>query len=117
MLPPPVITVRDHIKAIQAEVGHADLLPDRGAELLMMAVALIGNVADEIRKADSVYANVLLSCLESEDRANRAKIRAETTQAYSRKREARDTKELLLELIASLKYFLRIKTEEMRLTR
>jgi hypothetical protein len=56
-------------------------------------------------------------CMSSEDAANRAKIRAETSVEYLRKREARDTKELVVELVRSLKYFLRSKEEEMRLTR
>ena len=117
LMPAPATTIRDRIRAIQAEVGQADLLPDRGAELLMQSTALIGNVLDEIRQADLIYNNVLLACFETETKANRAKIVAETTPAYQRKREARDTKELLTELIAGLKYFLRMKTEEMRLSR
>ena len=110
-------TVRDHIRAIQAEVGRGDVLPTRGNELLMRATALLGNVTDEIRAADAAYASVLLVCLDSEERANRAKIRAEITPEFQRRQEARDTKDLLRELIASLKYFLRSQQEEMRLSR
>ena len=84
---------------------------------MMMATALIGNVLDEIRLADAVYASVLLTCLDSSDKASHAKIRAETTSAYARRQEARDARVLLVEMIASLKYFLRVKTEEMRLAR
>ena len=64
-----------------------------------------------------------LGRLPAEDRpavgeaANRAKIRAEITPEYARKREARDTKELVVELVRSLKYFLRCKEDEVRLTR
>ena len=60
---------------------------------------------------------VLLGYLDAEAKANRAKIRAETSPEYQRKREARDTKELVQELVRSLKYFLRSKEEEMRLSR
>lgn len=111
------MTVRDMIRAIQTEVRvTADLQPDRAAELLNRLTALLGNVNDEIREADAEYAVVLLQHLESEEAANRAKIRAETTPAYQRKREARDTKELAIELARSLKYFLKAKAEEMRLS-
>ena len=110
-------TVRGHIEAIQREVGTGDVMPTRGTELLMMATALLGNVLDEIREADIAFNAVLLSHLDSEERANRAKIRAETTGEYARKRTARDTKDLLTELIASLKYHIRLQTEEMRLSR
>jgi hypothetical protein len=110
-------TVRDLVRAYQREIRDSDLLPDRAAELLTRLTALIGNVNDEVREADMNYASVFLKYLELEDKANRAKIRAETTAEYERKREARDTKELVIELIRSLKYFLRSKEEEMRLAR
>ena len=61
------------------------------------------------------YAIRLLQCLDAEEKANRAKIMAETTPEYSRKREARDVKELSLEMCRSLKYYLRAKEEELRL--
>jgi hypothetical protein len=109
-------TVRDLIRAMQREIRDTDLQPDRGAELLTKLTALLGNVADEQREADAAYAVVLLRHLDSEEAASRAKIRAETTPEYARKREARDVKELAIELVRSLKVFLRTKAEEMRLT-
>lgn len=112
------LTVRALVRMYQQEIQQAaDLLPDRAAELLMKLTALIGNINDEIREADMLYAGVLLAALESEDKANRAKIRAETSNEYQRKREARDTKELAIELARSLKYLLRAKAEEMQLSR
>lgn len=111
-------TVRLLVRAMQVEIRDAvDLLPDRAAQLLTKLTALMGNCNDEIREADVEYASVLLKHLDSEEAANRAKIRAETTPEYLRKREARDTKELVIELVRSLKYFLKAKEEEMRLTR
>jgi hypothetical protein len=103
------------IHEIQVEVRESDLQPDRAAELLNRLSALLGNVNQEIREADMAYAICLLRCLEAEERANRAKILAETTPEYMRKREARDTKELALEMCRSLKYYLRAKEEELRL--
>lgn len=111
-------TVRQLVRAIQAEVRETpDLTPDRASELLNKLTALLGNIADEVRGADLLYANVLLGCLSAEKAANRARVVAETTPAYQRKREARDCQELAKELIGALKYQLRLKTEEMRLTR
>ena len=111
-------TVRDWVKEIQVEIrDSSDLLPDRAAALLTTLTALIGNCNDEIRQADAAYAQVLLCHLESEKAANRAKVRAETTAEYLRKREARDTKELSLELCRALKYFLRSKSDELQLSR
>ena len=59
----------------------------------------------------------LLRWYEVEEKANRARIKAETSSEYVRKREARDLKELALEMIGTLKYLLRAYSEEMRLAR
>lgn len=111
------MTVRDFVKAYQREIRDTDLQPDRAADVLVKLTALMGNCNDEIRCADADYATVLLSFLEADEAANRAKIRAETTPAYQRKREARDTKELVVELCRSLKYLLKANEEAMRLAR
>lgn len=111
------MTVRDLVKTFQREIRDTDLQPDRAAEVLMKLTALMGNCNDEIREADADYATVLLSFLQADEAANRAKIRAETTPAYQRKREARDTKELVVELCRSLKYLLKSNEEAMRLAR
>lgn len=112
------MTVRELVRGFQREIQQtADLSPDRAADLLTKLSSLIGNCNDEIREADAVYAGVLLAFLDSETKANRAKIRAETSPEYRRKQEARDTKELVVELSRSLKYFLRAKTEELQLAR
>lgn len=112
-----MVTIREMVRAMQREVRDTDLQPDRAAELLVKLTALMGNCNDQIREADADYATVLLSFLESDEAANRAKIRAETTPAYQRKREARDTKELVVELCRSLKYLLKSHEEAMRLSR
>lgn len=111
------MTIREMVKAIQVEVRDTDLQPDRAAELLTKLTALIGNIADEQREADIAYSHVLLKLLESEEAASRAKIRAEVTPEYERKRQARDIRDLAIELVRSLKQFCRTKEEEMRLTR
>jgi len=103
---------------MQTEIRDtSDLQPSRAAELLTKLTALLGNCNDEIREADHAYAVVLLQFLDSDEAANRARIRAETSMPFVRKREARDTKELVIELVRSLKYFLKAKEEEMRLSR
>lgn len=111
------VSVRDLIKQIQMEVRDTSLQPERAAVLVNKLSALIGNINDEIRVADLEYSNVLLELMKEEKVRNRAEVRAETTPAYLRKREARDYKELATELIASLKYQVRLATEEMRLTK
>lgn len=112
------MTVREMVRAYQREIQQADdLLPDRAADLLMKLTSLLGNCADEIRAADSEYGVTLLHFLDTEKKANRARIRAEISPEYRRKQEARDTKELVVELARSLKYFLRAKSDELQLAR
>jgi hypothetical protein len=111
-------TVRGLVRRIQGQVLNAsELTPTKAAELETKLTALLGNVNTEARIADAAYNEVLLKHLESEEAASRAKIRAETTPEYARKREARDVKELTVELIRSLRHYLRTANEEMRLSR
>ncbi len=105
------MTIRDYIHEIQKEVKDTDLQPERAAELLTKLAALIGNVNDEIRKRDIAYQYKLLEMLAGKSVAA-AKIHAQTSDEYVLMREARDMKELALELIRSLKYFLKAKQEE-----
>ena len=109
------MTVRELVHSIQVEVRDSDLPPVRASELLLKATALLGNVGGEIRAADLEYSKVLLRELETEKRANRARIRSEVSAEYQRKREARDTHVLLVELIRSIRQVLRTQSDEMRL--
>jgi hypothetical protein len=111
------VTVRELVREMSLEIRNTDLQPGRAADILMQLTTLLGNIADEIREADLAYAIVLLKALEGDEAANRAKIRAEVSPEYQRKREARDLEKLTVELVRNLKYFLRAKEEEMRLTR
>jgi len=111
------MSVRELVRSIQVEIRDTDLQPNRAADLLMKLTALMGNCNLEIREADADYATVLLACLKSSEKANRARIEAEITPEYQRKREARDTKELVETMIGGLKYFMRSQEAEMRLSR
>lgn len=111
------MTVIEVIGKRQLEVANDDLQPDRAAEILKELSALIGNINDEIRMRDFEYNKVLLHEYDLEEKANRAKIKAETSDEYLAKRKAKDTKELTIEMIRSLKYFLKSKEEEMQASR
>ncbi len=112
------VTVRELVRGMQREIREtADLQPERAAELLNRLSALFGNVLDEVREADMNYNTVLLGFLNSDEAANRARIRAQASDEYARFRQAKDQERLVIELIRSLKQFLRSKTEEMRLAR
>jgi hypothetical protein len=111
------MTIRDMVKAAQTEIRDTSLSPTRARELLMHLSALLGNCGEEIRAADMQYAVVLLEHLERCEKATHAKMWAETTPEYGRKREAHDTRELIVELTRSLKYYLRSLEHEMELSR
>jgi hypothetical protein len=111
-------TIRELIRAIFREVREGDALPpERAATLEVKLTALLANVLDELREADLDYRKLYLVHLRTEGKANRARIEAEATPEYERLREAKDTKELTLEMIRSLRQFLRSAGEEMRLSR
>lgn len=111
------VTIRERIKAVQHELGVGALTPDLTRESLVRLTALLGNVHDEQRAADHEYKVVLLKCLDSDEAANRAKIRAEVSPEYQRAREAKDTAELVTEMIRSCKAYLRSLDTEMQLAR
>lgn len=110
------LTIRDMVEKIRVEAGTENLQPPRGADLLRTLTSLLGNLNARIRETDMTYKKKLLQCYAQEEKANRAKIVAETTQEYLEMREARDLKELAIEITRSLKYFLRCWEEELKAT-
>lgn len=111
------MTVREMVSEVQRELLAGNVTPERGAALDNRLSALLGNCLEEIRDADAEFNLVLLGCLKAEKAANRAKVLAETMPQYARRREARDTETLILEMIRSLRHHGRIAQEEMRLQR
>lgn len=107
-------TVTEMVLEIQAEILNNELYPQRAAELLTKLSALMGNILEEIRVRDVEYNKVLLKHLESEEKANRAKIRAEVSPEYEAKRKAQNIRDVTEEMIRSLKYMLRAKEDEYR---
>lgn len=111
------MTVRDQIAAYQTEMAGDGLLPGRAREILIQLTALYGYCLTEQRDADHAYAIVLLKFLDSDEAANRAKIRAQTSLEYLRKTEADNTLKVVLESMRSLKSMLNSLDTEMRLAR
>ena len=111
------LTIRDMVREIQKEARDTDLLPERSRVLLVRLTALMGNCNDEIRVADAAYASRLLGELDADGPANRAKIRAECSPEFARRQEARNTKELVVEMSRAIKVMIRSISEEMQLAR
>lgn len=110
-------TVRDRVIAIRLEILKGGLTPTRASELEQQLVAMLGSIAEEMLQADMDFNGVLLRCLGEEEKANRARIRAETSEEYRRKRTAKDVFTSATEMIRALRQTQRTATEEMRLTR
>jgi hypothetical protein len=109
------MTIREIIINLQNEVAKSsDLLPERASEIMAQLSALLGNINDTIRERDMAYNKKLLEFLESEKQSSRAKIKAECSDEFNQKREARDSKELAIEMIRSLKFFLKAREDEFR---
>ena len=110
-------TIRQMVKDSEAEIRDTELQPTRAAELQNHLSGLLGSVHAELTDSDLAYKRVLLDALNRHEKANRARIEAETSPEYRRFREAKDVKDTATELIRSLRAFLRNAADEMRLTR
>jgi hypothetical protein len=110
-------TIRERIQKIQRNLRDGALTPDMARESLVMLTALLGNVHDEQRDADAQYKLHLVECMRLYDKANRARIVAETSPQYMRAREAKDTETLVVEMVRSCRAYLRSLDEEMRMSR
>lgn len=111
------MTVRSMVESIRREIRDTDLTPERASALAAKLTALMGNCSDEQRAADMAYKRVLLDCLSRHEKANRARIEAEVSPEFERAREAKDTFNVVVEMIRSLRQILRTAAEEMRMTR
>jgi hypothetical protein len=111
----PLVTIRDRIKAIQVKLRDVKLTPALAREAVMSLTALGGNVADEERDAELAYKRVLNEAMEKHEKANRARIEAETSEEYARYRQARDTAHLVDQLVISCRGYLRSLDTEMRM--
>ena len=108
--------MRDLVRGIQDKLRPGcDLSPTEASEYRLNLSALLGNCLQEILDADIAYNRVLLMYLDGSEAASRAKIRAECSPEFQRRQEARNTKELVVEMSRALNKFLDSQREEMRL--
>jgi len=108
--------LRDMIAKRQNEIASGDLHPARASDILKELSSLYGNVLDEVRRCQMQYNRLLVEFYDNEEKANRAKLKAEATPEYEAFLEAKNTDKLTLEMIRALKYFLRQKEDELKET-
>lgn len=111
---PEELTIRERIQSYQNEILAGSLMPQRASEILTEISALLGNINEQIKNCDIAYNKVLLGFYETEEKANRAKIKADISPEYEAMRDARNVEKVATELIKSLKYLLRSMENEFR---
>ena len=110
-------SVRERVRAVQIAMRDGGLTPMLARQSLVEMTGLLGNINDEKRRTMHNYKLVLLECLNTEKRANRARIVAETTPAYVRLSEVIDAAEEVNQMIVTCRAYLRSLDEEIRLMR
>jgi hypothetical protein len=110
-------TTRQIVDEIQIECRDTEVLPVRAAEMLTTLSAILGNLNQELREADLAYDVKYLELFRIHDAANRAKLFANVTTEYAKKRQAKDTLEEAKQLTITLRQVLRTHGDEMRLQR
>lgn len=108
------VTIRSLMAEFQAEAKLDSFAPSTGADMVRKLTALLGNVNVELRRREMAYNRFRLDCYQSELKANRAKMISEASQQYEDWQEVKHLKEELIELIRSLKVFVRNAEEEYR---
>jgi hypothetical protein len=97
-------SVRDLINARRAKMLTGTLTLDDTATLLTDCAALLGNVSEEILEAGQAYALRFKEIADADITVAKAKVIAETTPEYWRLQRANKYREVLLEMLRSLKY-------------
>lgn len=105
--------IREIIESRRTEIGDGtNLTPQRASQILVELANLTGNILAEITKAQIDYNLNLLYCYKQEEKANRAKIMADTGITYKTLQEAKNCHKVVDELVKSLKYLLRAYQDE-----
>lgn len=111
------LTVRDRVRIIERAMLVGSLQPAQVREFLSVATALLGSVNREVTEADLAFNAFLAGCRRTCDTAAQARIEAEDSEQYRRKRQAEDEQANCEEIIRSLKVMLRSLDAEMHLAR
>ena len=107
--------VRAMLKEYRQRFLHSDGVTKLAASQALVEIsALLGNVNDEIRKADQAYYLKFDELLSGEKMpVSRAEVRMRSSDEYMRLQEAKNEFEMAMELIRSLKYLIRALDDEM----
>lgn len=111
------MTIQERIERLQTELADTDMPPARARKMLAEITGLSASAAHAYREAESAYAGVVLHAMRTEDKANRARIVAETSQEFADKRYWQDVCRWCSVADRTLRAVLRSNEEEMRMSR
>lgn len=107
-------TIRDHIRKIERAMLQGGLHPAQVREFLSITTALLGSCNREVVEADLAFNSFLAGCKRSANSAAAARIEAEDSEQYRRKREAEAEQANCEEMVRTLKVLLKSLDSEMR---
>jgi len=85
-------------------INSPDLQLMEASEYLTKLSALLGNINEEIRLRDRLYANKLLEIMNEGNSVAKAKVIAQTTDEYQNLELAKGYEHVTIEIVRSLKY-------------
>lgn len=107
-------TVRDRIRVIERAMLVGGLAPSQVREYLSVATALLGSCNREVTEADLAFNAFLAGCRRNLKTAAAARMEAEDSPQYRRKREAEAEQANCEEMVRTLKALLKSLDSEMR---
>ena len=109
-------TISELVESYQTRVFKGNLPGQEAAEILLELSALLGNINHEIRERQQKYIQAYRELLNMESTVARARIISMATPEWLSLQEAKDEKEVTLELIRSLKFYLRNLKDELEIS-
>lgn len=110
-------TIRDRVRVIERAMLQGGLQPAQAREFLSVATALLGWCNREVTEAQIAFNEVLASAKAKEKTASGARIVAENSIEYRRKRYAEDEQANCEEIVRTLKVLVKSLNSEMQLQR
>jgi hypothetical protein len=97
------MSVRELVGAIRKEVIAGNVSPQRAGDLAAQLSALLGNITDEVLKAEMAYNEKFVALIAEHEAKARAEIYAKATEEYRRLRGAEGMHTDTLEMVRSLR--------------
>lgn len=105
------MTVKQMINQIRSK-ALKDIQVDDASTYLSQLSSLLGNVNEEWVEAEMAYNQYFEKMIDDNEKVTDARIRAKASLEYERKIRAEGVRELVHELINSMKWVIKIKMQE-----